>query len=101
MANRILCDEFKQCGIPKIVSTFKDDVLMHKIRMLIQVRPQTSHIAGIDEFHGATKRCVFNALMMRQFQWIRERGFCNVRFQSRPARKSILASDGELCITKA
>ncbi len=100
MANRILCDEFQKCGIAKIVSAFEGDVLTHKIRMLKQVRPQTSHITGIEEFYGATKRRIFNALMMRQIQLIRDRGFFNMRFQSRPARKSIFASDGELRIAK-
>ncbi len=74
---------------------------MHKLRMLIEVGTQPSHVTSIDEVHGATKCRVFNSLVMRQMQLIGERRFFNMRLQSRPAGKSILASDCELGITEA
>src|SRR5260370_29142360 len=89
LAHRILCDELQKCRIPKIVPAFEGDVLMHKVGMLMQVGTHPSHVTCIEEVHGATKCSVFNALMMRQIQLIRERWFFNMRFQSRPTRKSI------------
>src|SRR5271166_3652813 len=101
VANRILGDEFQKCWISKIVPAFECDVLMHKIRMLVQVGTQTRDVTRIQKFHRATKRHVFNSLMMRQIQLIRERWLSNVLFQSRPAPKSILSSDCELRVTEA
>jgi len=43
-AHRILCDEFQKCRIAKIVPAFEGDVLMHKIRMLIQAGSQTRYV---------------------------------------------------------
>jgi len=100
MANRILSDELQQRWIPKVVPAFEKDVLMHQIRLLIQVRAQTRYVPCIDEFHRVAKRCVFNALMMRQLQPVGERWFFNVRFQSCLTRKSRLAGNGELCVAQ-
>ena len=101
MANRILRDEFQQRWIPKVVPALENDVLMHKIRMLIQVRAQTSYVTCIEEFHGTTKCCIFNPLLVRQIQSIGERWFFNVPFQPRPARKSIFAGDCKLRVAEA
>jgi hypothetical protein len=65
------------------------------------VRAQTNYIAGIEEFHGATKWCIFNSLLVRQIQSIGERWFFDVTFQPRPARKSIFAGDCKLRVTEA
>ena len=67
MANRILSHEFQQRWIVKIVPAFKHDVLMHQLRMLLEVGAQTRYVAGIEQFHGAAKCGIFNPLMMRQF----------------------------------
>jgi hypothetical protein len=101
MTNRILSDEFQQCWIPKVVPAFENDVLMHKIRMLIQVRAQTNYVTCIEEFHGTVKCCIFNPLLVRQIQSIGERWFFNVPLQPRPARKSIFASDCKVRVTEA
>src|SRR5260370_394358 len=58
MANRILCDEFQQSWISKVVPALENDVLMHKTRMLIQVHTQTSYVTCIDEFHSTAKCCI-------------------------------------------
>jgi hypothetical protein len=101
MTNRILSNEFQQRWIPKVVPAFENDVLMHKIRMLIQVRAQTNYVTCIEEFHGAAKWCIFNSLLVRQIQSIGERWFFDVTFQPRPARKSIFAGDCKLRVTEA
>ena len=80
MANRILRDEFQKCGPPKIIPTFENDVLMHEIRMLIQMGPQIRHVTCVEEFHGAPERRVFNSLVMRQIELVRERWSLNMGF---------------------
>jgi hypothetical protein len=80
MANRILRDEFQKCGPPKIIPTFENDVLMHEIRMLIQMGPQIRHVTCVEEFHGAPERRVFNSLVMRQIELVRERWSLNMSF---------------------
>ncbi len=100
MANRILSDEFQQRWISKVVPAFENDVLIHKIRMLIQVRTQTGYVTFIEEFHGAAKYCTFNPLLVRQLQSIGERWFFDVAFQPRPARKSTFAGDRKLRFTE-
>jgi hypothetical protein len=75
-------------------------MLMHQIRMLFQVRPQTSCVPCIKEFHGPAKCCILNSLLVRQIQSIGKRWFFKVPFQPRPARKSILAGDCELRVTE-
>jgi hypothetical protein len=101
MPNGILSDEFQQRWISKVVPALENDVLMHKIRMLMQVCAQISCVTCIEEFHGMAKRCIFNPLLVRQIQSIGERWFFNVPFQPRPARKSVFAGDGKLRVTKA
>ena len=101
MASRILSDEFQQRWISKVVPALENNVLMHKIRMLIQVRTQTSYVTSIEEFHGTAKCCIFNPLLVRQIQSIGERWSFNVPFQPRPARKSIFAGDCKLRVTEA
>src|SRR5580658_1192559 len=101
MANRILSDKFQQRWISKVVPTLENDVLMHKIRMLIQVRTQTSYVTSIEEVHGTAKCCIFNPLLVRQIQSIGEGWFFDVPFQPRPTRKSIFAGDGKLRVTEA
>ena len=80
MANRILRDKLQQRWIPKVIPAFEDDVLMHKLRMLIQLRAQNTYIACIQKFYRTTKCCIFNPLLVRQIQPIYERWFFNVRF---------------------
>jgi len=101
MANWILSDEFQQRWIPKVVSSLEDDMLVHEMRVLMQVRTQASDIACIDEVYRAPKCCVFNPLFVWQIQSIGERWFFKVSLQSRPAGKSIFAGDCELRITEA
>src|ERR1700686_4533853 len=101
MANRILRHKFQQGWIPKVVPTFENDMLMHQIRMLFQMRAQTSCVPCIEEFHGPAKCCIFNSLLVRQIQSIGKRWFFNMPFQPRPARKSIRASDGKLRVAEA
>jgi hypothetical protein len=101
MANRILSDEFQQRWISKVVPAFENDMLMHKIRMLIQLRAQTSYVTCIEEFHGTAKCCIFNPLLVRQIQSIGEGRFFDVPFQPRPTRKSIFAGDCKLRVTEA
>ena len=93
MANRILGDEFEQSWITKVVAALENDVLMHDIRMLLQVGPQSRYIACIEKIHGATKGGLFNSLIVPQIQTIGERWSFNVFFQPRPAWKSIFARD--------
>ena len=101
MTNRILSDEFQQCWIPKVVPAFEYDVLMNKIRMLIQVRAQTNYVTCIEEFYGTAEYCIFDPLLVRQIQSIGERWSLNVPFQPRPARESVFAGDGKLRVTEA
>ena len=101
MANRILGDEFHQRRLSKVVAALENDVLLRKIRMLIQVRAQTSRVTCIEEFHGAAKCFIFNPLLVRQIQPVGERWFFDVPFQPRPARKSIFAGDGKLRVAEA
>ena len=96
MTNRILRNEFEQGWIMKIVAALEDDMLMHQIRMLIQVRPQTSYVTCIEEFRRTPKWYVFNSLLVRQIQSIGECWSFNVPLQPRPAGKSIFAGDCEL-----
>ena len=53
-------------GLRKVVPALEDDVLMHKLRVLLQMRAQTCHVTSIDQVDRAAKRCVFNALVMGQ-----------------------------------
>src|SRR6266550_6006653 len=85
----------------KIIPTFEDDVLMPQVRVSVQVFPQTCDVTRIEQFYGATKCGIFDPLMVRQIEPIGKGWFFDVPFQSRPARKSILASDCELSVTKA
>ncbi len=72
MANRILRDKFQKRWIPKVVSTFENDVLVHEFRVLLQVRTQTSDVARIEQVHSTAKCCIFNSLLVRQIQSIGE-----------------------------
>ena len=76
-------------------------VLMHEIRILVDIGVQTCCITCIEKVHGTTKSGVFNSLVVRQIQLIGERRLFNMPFQPCPTRKSILASDCELCVAKA
>jgi hypothetical protein len=76
-------------------------MLMHEIGMLNQVRAQTCDVACVEKFHGVAKCGVVDAFVVRRVQTFRERWFFNMRFQSRPARESMLASNGELRITES
>src|SRR5256885_16153787 len=70
MTYRILSGEFQQRRISKVVPALENDVLMHKIRILMQMRTQASYVACIEEFDGAPKLHIFNALLLRQIQSI-------------------------------
>jgi len=47
--HRILGHKFQHCGIAEVVSTFKRDVPACEIRVPLEMRSQTFHIAGIEE----------------------------------------------------
>src|ERR1035438_5915752 len=68
--------------------------------MLLHKGPQSCGVPCIQKFHGAAKRVVFNALMMRQIQFVGEGGFFNMPLQPRPAREPSLARDGGLCVAE-
>ena len=101
MSDRILRHELQQRRIPKIVPSFEHNALLRKLRMLLEMRPQTSYIAGVDQLHGPAKCGVFNALMMRQIQTVGEHGLFNVPLQPCPTRKAGLARDDKLRVCKA
>jgi len=61
----------------------------------------TGRIARIQQIDRAAKQFVLDALMMRQVQPVGNRRPFDVPFQSRPARKSRLARDGQLRIAEA
>src|SRR5580700_4067496 len=84
----------------KVVPTFECDVLIHQFRMLFQVRAQTGCVAGINEIYGAAKNRVFDSFMVREIQLIGERRLFDVLLKSRPALKTSLTSDSELCVTE-
>src|ERR1700722_14060830 len=101
MANRILGDEFQQRWFAEVVPSLENQLLLRQLRMPLQVRAQASYVTCIEEFHGAAECCIFNPLLVRQFQSIGERWFFDVPFQSRPARESTFASDGKLRVAQA
>ena len=101
MAHRILSGEFQQRWISKVVSALENDVLMHKTRMLLQMRTQSSYVTCIEELDGTAKLHIFNALLVRQIQSIGKGWFFDVAFQSCPAWKSIFAGNGELSVAEA
>jgi hypothetical protein len=101
MANRILGHEFQQRWISKIIPPFENDVLMHKLRILFQLRAQTNHITRVEKFYGAAKCCIFNSLLVRQIQPIGQCWFFNVSFQSPPAWESTFAGDRKLRVTES
>jgi hypothetical protein len=86
--------------IPKVVPAFEKDVLMHQVRILLQVSAQGLYVARVQEVHGPTKCYFFDPLTIRQIQVIGHRRFFNAPFQPGPARKPVLASDCELCVAE-
>jgi hypothetical protein len=64
------------------------------------VSAQTSGISGIEQINRAAKNVIFDSVMVRQVELIRERGSFNVPFQSRPTGKAVFAGDGELRVAQ-
>ena len=53
--NRILGYELQQRRIAKVVPALEDHVLMHQLRMLLEIHTQTGCVAGIEQVDGTTK----------------------------------------------
>ncbi len=66
----ILGDELQQRGTREVVAAFERDMLVCKIRMLLQLSAQALDIAGVQQIDGAAKRGIFNALVMRQVETV-------------------------------
>jgi hypothetical protein len=64
-ANWIFRSKFQQRWIPKIVSAFEFDMLMHQIWMFLKVSAQVWDISLIEKIHGTTKGGVFNSFVVR------------------------------------
>jgi hypothetical protein len=67
---------------------------------LFQVGAQAFRIAGVEQFHGAAKVRVFDALVVRFLQAIGERRHFDMRLQPWPACKTVFASNSELRIAE-
>src|SRR5580704_17784529 len=65
------------------------------------MRAQSCHVACVEKIHSVSKYSIFNSLMMRQVELVRQGWFLDVLFQSRPTRESILSRDCELRGTEA
>src|SRR5258706_1282859 len=100
VANRIFGNELQQRGTIKIVPAFEYDMLMHQLRMLLQIPTQSCHVPSINKIYGTAKNGVFDSFMVRQIQLIRQCRFFNMPFESCPAGKSRLTGDGELRVTE-
>ena len=64
VTNRIFGHELEQSRRTKVISTFKENVLMNQFWMQLQQRSQPSGVTGIKKVHGAAKYRVFNTFMV-------------------------------------
>ncbi len=100
MPYRILRDKLQQRRRPKIILPFKQHVLFHQLRMILQQPSQPDRIARIQQIHGTTKRRILNPLVMRQVDPIRQRRPLHMPLQPSPARKPMRSSNRKLRVAQ-
>jgi hypothetical protein len=100
VANRVFRNEFQQGGIDEIVFAGEENALMRELGMMGEVVPQARGVAGIEEFHGATKGGIGNPFLMRQLQAIGKAGIFDMGFQPRPACEAALPRHGQLSVAE-
>ena len=68
--------------------------------MSIEERTQACDSARIDKIHGETECGIFNSFVVREIELVGKRWLLNVPLQPAPARETVLARKGKLCVAE-
>ncbi len=100
VTDRVFSDEFQKRRSVKVISTFKEQVLMNQLRRLLQQHSKLEHVSCVHQLYGPAEHGIFDAFVVRPIQSVRSRRLLDVKLQSLPAWKAALARDGQLCIAQ-